>query len=101
VSPATRGDVPIDAASIAAAALARRLTWLMLVRTLVISAVLGLSLWLGSGRARRWRPAERFLLGVVWWRPTRRRSRSRCCCGATRRPGWWPQLAGDLASPRR
>ena len=30
-------------ASVAAAGLARRLTWLMLVRTLVISAVLGLS----------------------------------------------------------
>lgn len=99
MSPATRGDVPIDAASIAAAALARRLTWLMLVRTLVISAVLGLSLWLGSGQgATMAAPAERFLLGVVVATYA-----ATIAFAVLLRRGLaptrlvWPQLAGDLA----
>ena len=46
--------------------LARRLSRLMLVRTVVISLVLGLSLWLSSSsRGAMQAPAEQFLLGVV------------------------------------
>jgi|JI10StandDraft_1071094.scaffolds.fasta_scaffold00869_31 two-component system sensor histidine kinase PilS (NtrC family) len=86
-------------ASVAAAGLARRLTWLMLVRTLVISAVLGLSLWLGSGQGTPMAaPAERFLLGVVvatyaatiGFALLLRR-------GVAPARLVWPQLAGDLA----
>lgn len=50
----------------ASTGLARRLSRLMLVRTVVISLVLGLSLWLSSSsRGAMQAPAEQFLLGVV------------------------------------
>lgn len=86
-------------AAVTATGLARRLTWLMLVRTLVISAVLGLSLWLGAGQgAMMAAPAEQFLLGVVvatyaatiGFALLLRR-------GVAPARLVWPQLAGDLA----
>ena len=99
MSSPDRADRPVDASAIAAAALARRLTWLMLVRTLVISAVLGLSLWLGSGRgATMAAPAERFLLGVVVATYA-----ATIAFAVLLRRGVaparlvWPQLGGDLA----
>jgi two-component system sensor histidine kinase PilS (NtrC family) len=77
-----------------ASALARRLTWMMLVRTVVISVVLGMALWLGRGRSI----AEVTLLGlvVITYLAT-------IAYAVLLRRGFaptrlvWPQLLGDLA----
>ncbi|MEZ4404038.1 MAG: ATP-binding protein [Kofleriaceae bacterium] len=79
-------------------ALARRLTWLVAVRTVVISLVLGLSLWLSNGGASPMRaPAERFLLGVVvvtYLSTIAYALLLRRGVAPTRLV--WPQLVGDL-----
>lgn len=74
--------------------LARRLTWMMLVRTIVISVVLGMALWLGRARST----AEIVLLGlvVITYLAT-------IAYAVLLRRGIapvrlvWPQLIGDLA----
>ncbi|MBK9032533.1 MAG: PAS domain-containing protein [Myxococcales bacterium] len=90
---------PVDAVGPGGPTLARRLTRLMLVRTVIISLVLGLSLWLGSGGSAAMRaPAERLLLGVVVvtylstivYAVAMRR-------GVAPERLVWPQLAADLA----
>ncbi len=80
--------------------LARRLTWLMLLRTVVISLVLGLTLWIGSLDEQRGltAPVYMFLIGVVTvtyvltivYALLLRR-------GVDPERLVWPQLAGDLA----
>jgi len=79
--------------------LARRLTWLMLLRTVVISLVLGLSLWLGvRAEVSVTAPSQLMLLGVVvvtYLGTIVYAVLLRGGVAADRLV--WPQLAGDLA----
>jgi len=84
--------------AVAAASLGRRMSWLMAVRTIVISLVLGLTLWLSSvDSAGSTAPAQLFLIGIVVVTYA-----STIVHGLLLRRGVdperlvWPQVAGDL-----
>ncbi len=82
-----------------AGAIGRRVVWLMVLRTVLISLVLGLTIWLGSlDEAAASAPAQLFLTGIVVVTYA-----STLVYALLLRGGAdperliWPQLAGDLA----